>query len=95
MIFERLRLNLSDQNALDNPALLLTVHNINKGIIKYPIAVKSLMAGGSNHTAAKLIYSVSKDKQRLIEDFTIDTSNLKIFWKDAIDTTSVLTVQLA
>ncbi|MEB9549525.1 BppU family phage baseplate upper protein [Bacillus cereus] len=95
-IFDHLKVNLSDQNGEKNPALLLTVHNIKRGVVQYLIAVKGLEAGGSNFIVSETIhYITQREPQRLIEDFTIDVNSLTIFWKEAIDTPSVLTVQLA
>ncbi|MDA2567478.1 BppU family phage baseplate upper protein [Bacillus cereus] len=95
-IFDHLKVNISDQNAESNPALLLTVHNIKRGVVQYVITLKGLEGGGANFIASETIhYITQREPQRLMDDFTIDVNNLTILWKGAIDTPSVLTVQLA
>ncbi|WP_141545207.1 hypothetical protein [Bacillus cereus] len=81
-LFDCLRVNLPGKDVQDNPTPSITVHNIQWGMVQYLITIKSLAAGGTNHTAAELVYEVLKYKQRLIKNFTIDTP-------------SVLTIQLA
>ncbi|WP_257145403.1 hypothetical protein [Bacillus cereus] len=41
------------------------------------------------------IYKIADGPQRLLDHFTLDTSNLTIHWKDATNIPSVLSVQLA
>ncbi|MGM0322941.1 SGNH/GDSL hydrolase family protein [Escherichia coli] len=103
-LFDSLQYDFSDQNAVYNPPVQVTVKTNNKGVAIYQLQLKAINGGGSNLVLSEQLFKASEkitdgelrvlNRANGATPFTFSADGLVLNWRYATTGLSTVTVQL-